>query len=106
MAFCMMAYKLFGAQLDIYATFITTIESLFAFALGSFDFDALRMANPLGPIFFFLYVAIVQIGLMSMFLTIICDAFAAVKEETAHKANDYEIVDFMWGKVKGLFGQK
>lgn len=105
LAFCMMAYKLFGPQLELYSSFLTTIESLFAFALGSFDFDSLRAASCVGPLFFFLYVAVVQIGLMSMFLTIICDGFAAIKEETEHKSNDYEIVDFIWGKVKGMFGQ-
>ncbi|ELT87233.1 hypothetical protein CAPTEDRAFT_89699, partial [Capitella teleta] len=104
MAFCMMAYKLFGSSLSDYSSFIATIESLFAFALGSFSFDDLRMANPFGPIFFFMYVAVVQIGLMSMFLTIICDAFAAVKEDTHARSNDYEIVEFIWGRAKNLLG--
>ena len=106
LAFCMMAYKLFGSTLDLYASFISTIESLFAFALGDFDFEALRQANVLGPVFFFMYVGVVQIGLMSMFLTIICDGFAMVKAEAEHQSNDYEIVDFVWGKVKGMFGMK
>lgn len=44
-AFCMMAYVLFGKKLASYGSFIGSIESLFAFALGSFDFYELRDAN-------------------------------------------------------------
>ena len=45
-----------------------------------------------------------QIGLMGMFLTIIYEAFAEVKANTDLQANDYEIVEFMVGKFKGIFG--
>ena len=103
-AFCMMAYVIFGTTMGTYGNFIKTMESLFAFALGSFDFDAMRNASSLGILFFFLYVFIVFIGLMGMFLTIIADAFTAVKEDTALRSNDYEIVDFILGKFKGVFG--
>jgi hypothetical protein len=41
---------------------------------------------------------------MSIFLTIIADAFATVKEEVGSKTNDYEIVDFMWKKIQGVIG--
>ena len=58
----------------------------------------------LGPIFFFLYVAVVSIGLMSMFLTIINDALSRVKANAHLQSNDYEIVDFVWRKFKGVFG--
>lgn len=104
LAFCMMAYTIFGKQLAGYCSFITTAESLFGFALGSFDFYEMRQASNLGIPFFILYVFIVFIGLMGMFLTIIADAFTAVKEDTALRSNDYEIVDFILGKFKGVFG--
>ena len=50
------------------------------------------------------YIGIVYIGLMSIFLTIIGDAFTTVKEDTALQSNDYEIVDFMWKKIKAIIG--
>ena len=58
----------------------------------------------MGPVFFFLYVAVVSIGLMSMFLTIINDSLARVKADTELQSNDYEVVDFIVKKLKGVFG--
>ncbi|CAH1779487.1 unnamed protein product, partial [Owenia fusiformis] len=105
MAFCLPAYILFGMHMQSYGTFIGVFESLFAMALGSFDFYEMEAAQPfIGPIFFFLYVAIINIGLMGMFLTIIAEAFTAVKENAELQSNEYEIVDFMVGKLKALFG--
>ncbi|CAG2212605.1 PKD1L2 [Mytilus edulis] len=46
----------------------------------------------------------VYVGLMSIFLTIIADAFNTVKENVANQTNDYEIVDFMWKKIQGVIG--
>jgi hypothetical protein len=41
---------------------------------------------------------------MSIFLTIIGDSFTTVKENLALQSNEYEIVDFMWKKFKGVLG--
>ena len=101
----MLAYAIFGTQLSTYGSFIGTAETLFAFALGDFDFYALQdTARILGPIFFFLYVGIIYIGLMGMFLTIIGESFAAVKANTDLQSNDYEIVEFITGKLRAVFG--
>lgn len=58
----------------------------------------------LGPLFFFAYVAVVYIGLMGMFLTIIDLSFSVVKHNPEYQSNDYEIVDFMMKKFKGIIG--
>ena len=105
MAFAQFAYLVFGRVLATYETFIGVIEALFNFCLGSFDFHAYMDAQPvIGPIFFFLFVGVVYIGLMGMFLTIIAESFTIVKENTDLQSNDYEIVDFAWRKFKGIFG--
>ena len=60
-------------MLTAYSSFINTIESLFSMALGDFDFFALQVAQPvLGPVFFFFFIAIIFVGMQTMFLTIIC----------------------------------
>ena len=41
---------------------------------------------------------------MGIFLTIIYDSFSQVKNNTENQSNDYEIVDFMIGKLKHMFG--
>jgi len=103
-AFSMMAYVLFGADLADYGDFSGTIEALFSFALGAFDFQAFKGANKyLGPIFFFLFVAIINIGLMGMFFTIIDEAIGTVKANQENQSNEYEIVDFIWGKFSNMF---
>ena len=51
-------------------------------------------------------IMVVYIGLMSIFLTIIGDAFTQVKENAALRSNEYEIVDFMWKRFTALLGFK
>ena len=106
-AFVVAGYLLFGQHLASYNGIIQSMESAFAFALGSFDFEAMSGAQKfLGPIFFFLYIGVVYVGLMSIFLTIIADAFTTVKEDTETRSNDYEMVDFIWRRFKGIIGVK
>jgi len=84
-------YLLFGSVLTTYSSFVNTIESLFSLALGDFDFQALRIAQPfLGPLFFFLFMAIIFVGMQTMFLTIICEAFTIVRGNLEYQKNDYE----------------
>ncbi|XP_063443914.1 polycystin-1-like protein 2 [Mytilus trossulus] len=105
LAFTIFGFLLFGSTLYAFASFVSAAESMFAFTLGSFDFAAMEASQKiLGPIFFFLFIFIVYVGLMSIFLTIIADAFNTVKENVANQTNEYEIVDFMWKKIQGVIG--
>ena len=45
LAFAMSGYVLFGKQLPSYGSFIGTIEALFAFSLGDFDFEAFQQTH-------------------------------------------------------------
>ena len=106
-AFVIAGFLLFGQQLASYNGIIQSMESNFAFALGSFDFEAMSGAQKfLGPIFFFLYIGVVYVGLMSIFITIIADAYVTVQEDIAGRSNDYEMVDFIWRKFKAIIGVK
>lgn len=56
--------------------------TLFRIILGDFDFAALQAANRLwGPIYFVAYIFFVFFVLLNMFLAIINDTYAEVKEE-------------------------
>ena len=102
-AFTQFAYLLFGSQMTGYSSFTQSIESLFQFVLGNFDFVSMHITQPfLGPIFFFLYVIIVGIALQAMFLTIIIEAFQKIRHELEYKKNDYEVVDYIMSKFKGI----
>ncbi|XP_053382148.1 uncharacterized protein LOC123562231 [Mercenaria mercenaria] len=106
-AFAFTAYLLFGKHMIGYNGFVSSAESTFAFTLGAFDFEAMSDAHKfIGPIFFFLFIMVIYVGLMSIFLTIIADAFTTVKEDTQNAQNDYEMLDFVWRKFKGIIGVK
>ena len=63
------------------------------------------MAEPvLGPIFFISFVLVMMFALLNMFLSIISDTFAIVKDDVSKQSNDYEILDFLWGRFKGITG--
>uniref|UniRef100_A0A2C9JW57 Polycystin cation channel PKD1/PKD2 domain-containing protein n=1 Tax=Biomphalaria glabrata TaxID=6526 RepID=A0A2C9JW57_BIOGL len=103
-AFTATGFLLFCSQLTSYQNVVSTAEAMFAFALGSFDFNELSAAQPFwGPLFVFAYIGVVYIGLMSIFLTIIGESFSQVKENVALQSNDYELVEFIWTKIKVLF---
>ncbi|XP_069123478.1 uncharacterized protein [Argopecten irradians] len=104
-AFTACAHLLFGTSILAYSSLVGSAESMFAFTLGSFDFAAMADVNKvLGPLFFFTFVGVVYVGLMSMFFTIIGDAFTEVKANVETSTNDYEIVSFIWKKIKGVLG--
>ncbi|ESN99578.1 hypothetical protein HELRODRAFT_84161, partial [Helobdella robusta] len=106
LAFGQLGYLLFSSKLVTYKSFSSVIETLFQFFIGSFTFSDYPTAQPiLGPIFFFLFVWVIIYGMQSMFLVIIVEAFQAVRKENQFKRNDYEVGEYMIGKVKGLFGQ-
>lgn len=106
-AFVATGFLLFGNTMLDYASIINAAESVFSFALGAFDFEAMSDSNKvLGPLYFFLFIAVVVVGLMSIFLTILADAFTQVKEQVGEQSNDYELVDFMWRRIKGVMGFK
>ncbi|XP_055955042.1 uncharacterized protein LOC126809611 [Patella vulgata] len=103
--FTFTAYLLFGQAMVSYNSLIGAAESMFAFALGSFDFEGMADAQRIiGPIFFFMFIGVIYIGMMSIFLTIIGDAFTRVKEDVTLRSNEYEIVDFVWKRFKALLG--
>lgn len=104
-AFTACGHLLFGNTLISYSSLVSSAESMFAFTLGDFDFGAMADVNKvLGPLFFFTFVGVVYVGLMSMFFTIIGDAFTEVKATVDQGKNDYEIVGFIWKRMKGIMG--
>ncbi|GBM99940.1 Polycystin-2 [Araneus ventricosus] len=105
LAFVQFFYLVFGVALREFSSFVTAAETTFAIMNGGgFDFDAICIAAPiLGPLSFFVFCLITTIILLNIFVTLILSSFQDVKEDIGKQANDYEIVDFMWKKLKGFF---
>lgn len=105
LAFVQFFYLTFGITMREFSTFVTAAETTFAIMNGGgFDFDAICLAQPLlGPLSFFIFCLVTTIILLNIFVTLILSAFQDVKVDIDKQANDYEIVDFMWKKLKGFF---
>ena len=68
---------------------------MFRIILGDFDFNALESANRiLGPLFFLTYVFFVFFVLMNMFIAIINDTYAEIKEEMINEKSEIELGAF------------
>jgi len=59
----------------------------------------------MGTFMFFLYMFIVFFCMLTMFLTIINEAFAAVSDDIAKQSNDYEMVQFIIKEFKRWIGR-
>jgi len=96
LAFAQLGYLIFGTQVETFSTFSDSLFTLFRIILGDFDFVSLEQAHRvLGPLYFILYVFFVFFVLINMFLAIINDTYAEVKESTANQKSEFEISEFM-----------
>jgi len=95
LAYAQWGYLIFGTQVEGFATYGASIMTLFRIILGDFNFQVIEEANRiLGPIFFITYVFFVFFVLINMFLAIINDTYAEVKEDLASQESEFEIADY------------
>ena len=95
-AYAQLGYLVFGSQLDDFKTFGDSTFTLFRIILGDFDFKAIQDANRvLGPIYFVTYVFFVFFILINMFLAIITDAYAEVKDRLSKEKDDVHLGEFL-----------
>lgn len=79
------------------------MSSVFRFSLGQFELKEMQHANYLyGSIYFILFILIVIMGIMSMFITILNEAFEKCKLELANKKNEYEFVEYFKEKFDNI----
>jgi len=105
MAFSHMSYMIFVNNLLEFSTFVKSAMTLFSMLLNKFDYPRLRAANPTyAPIMFLAFVVVMTFMLLNFMLTIILDTYSEVRDELMQQENEYQIVEFVTNKVKGLFG--
>merc|ERR1719270_3130648 len=82
MAFVQLGYLLFGIQIEEFSEIIYVVYTLFRMILGDFNFKAIKVAGGLmGTIYFLSYIFFVFFVLLNMFLAIIGETYAVVKED-------------------------
>lgn len=102
-AFTQFSLLIFGAHVKSYRNFNSALSSIFRFSLGQFNLKELQHASYFyGSLYFILFILIVIMGLMSMFITILNEAFEKCKKELESKKNEYEFVEYFYDKVKGI----
>ncbi|CAF0782686.1 unnamed protein product [Didymodactylos carnosus] len=95
-AYAQLGYLTFGTQVNGFRAFQYSVYTLFLTIMGIFDFHSLQQAHRvLGPLFFLSYVFFVFFVLLNMFLAIINDTYAEVKEELRNAKNEFEISDYV-----------
>ena len=105
-AFTSFAYLLYMPHLTDYKSFITASESVLSLLLGTFDFSEISSTNRiLGPIWFFLIMMFGVMYLVNVFLSIIMETYASVKDDLSRQSQEYELVDFMVQKFMHVIGK-
>lgn len=95
LAFAQLGYLFFGSRVADFATVKQSILTCFRMILGDFDYFAMQDANRiLGPVYFLAFVFFVFFILMNMFVAIISDTYAEIKEEMANETSDIELGAF------------
>jgi hypothetical protein len=106
-AFGMLAFTMFGTELEDYSTFVRTMVTQFSITLGDFDFEAIFMVNPtIATLYFFSFIGLNVMVLMNMFIAIINDSYAEIQEETAEIENELEIIEYVTANVTGFVNGK
>jgi hypothetical protein len=83
-AFSVSFHLAFGFADQSYRDFPEAVKTLFEILLGAFDVDSLRKINPyLAPVFFYLYVLIIVMVVLSMFVAVVNNAYEGVREHLA-----------------------
>ena len=104
-AFAQFAMLVFGRQVRDYATFTSTVETLFSMMLMNFSFNDLHKTNPvLGPVFFVLYVVVLAFVVINVLVAILNESYYKVKVERMETETDYQMVDYMMQQLKRLVG--
>ena len=104
-AFVSSGFFLFGSNVAGFRGILQGTETLLTFSLGSFEFDKITSTyRVLGPIYFFVFFLFVSFVLMNMFVTILNEAFAKVHSDVLNQHNEYEIVQFVWTRLKTWIG--
>jgi len=97
----------FGHDEEGYSTLRMSFLALFEGMLGNLDTSVLHSPSFLGPLLFMAYVVVMIFVVLSMFLSIVDNAYSIVQEEMAEKSQELDPLsrDVLWclGAPERLF---
>ena len=105
-SFTAWAYLMFIPHLPEYKNYISASESVMSLLLGSFKFNDIASAKPvLGSVWFTLIMIFGVMYIMNVFLTIVMETYASVKEDLSKQSEKYQFIDFMVSKFLKFIGR-
>ena len=104
---CSQAFMLiFGSRIFEFRNLMQSLYALIRMLLGDFDFEALRLAQPvLGPLMFTVFILVVVFVLLNVFIAIVSTAFSETQAElAAHEDADMgliagEMLAVLWSRA-------
>ena len=105
--FGFVGYLVFGVESDNFRSYVRTLVTQTSIVLGDFNFHEMEAIDRvLGRAYFFGFMYFVVMYLMNMFMAIINDTLADVKDDNDKQTNEYEMVDFIMERFKGYVIKK
>lgn len=103
-AFVQMLYLYFYDKLDAYSDPLNAFTSSFECLVGKFDTNLSHSTRySLGPIIFIIYPIVMAFMMINIFITIVCDAFKAVRAEIRKNDNELQMFAFFRDKLRQRF---
>ena len=113
MAFNQFFYLTYQCFSQNFATMIQTVEQCLQMLIGKFNFSTFIQYSPiLGTAFFLMYMVLCFFIMLTMFMAIMDEAFAAVREDMEKQSNEFEMVDYCverflrWTGLGAVFDKK
>ena len=99
------AYLLFHTDIDMFSSVLSTTETLLGIILGKFKYMNLSHDTFVyTAVVLAFYCVVVVFILINVFLAILNDAFKAVKHDNDLQENEYEIINYMFLRLRSWFG--
>ena len=106
-AFVQLMYLVYGSTVEGYSSFLKSMETAFLVMLGKFDTSQFMISNPiLGPIIFAGYNVAILFCALNIFISIIIDAFDAIRAQAKENANEFDFYTHVWSKLRKSFRRK
>nr|XP_034310453.1 uncharacterized protein LOC105340501 isoform X2 [Crassostrea gigas] len=105
LSFACTAYLFFMSRLFEFRSYIVTLETLLSMMLGKFDYEAAYSATKItGPLLFGFFSICFSFILINFFLTILMEAFEAVRRDPQNQSNDHEVIEYLMKRMKMMMG--
>ena len=103
-SFVFFSFLLFGASKFNFSSFQRSLYSLNLLLLGVFEFSDYQVVPVLGPLLFMTYSIMMTFMLMNIFMTILIEVYAEVKNDEELRKKEFKLVEFLIQCIKIKLG--